>query len=155
MEFLLMGRDIRKIPPGEPDHAQGSRSRVERQIHWHPPMVRPDDAKLREPAAIFAQQKNTRGHNSLLPTLPRGSCTVVKFGMPPRKIIQGRCHHVVGAACLQDASAMASLLLNKNLDLIVPWLCARFVTNSWVSVLTARPGLGLLQQLISASTSNQ
>ena len=134
MEFLLMGRDIRKVPPGEPDHAQGSRSRVERQIHWHPPMVRPDDAKLREPAAIFAQQKNTRGHNSSLPALPPGSCTVVKFGMLLRKITEWRCQRAIGVACQQDVSAMASLLLHANPDLIVPWLCARFVTNSWVSV---------------------
>ena len=56
-EFLMMGRPIRKNPPGGGDHAKGSRSRVERQIHWHPPMVQPDDAQLRKPAAIFAGQK--------------------------------------------------------------------------------------------------
>ena len=133
MEFLLMGREVRRIPPRGQDHAHGCRNQVERQIHWHPPLVRPDVARLRELAAVFLKQKNTREHNSP-PTHPPGSCTVVKFGMPPSTKTEKRCQHAIGVACRRGISAMALLQLINNPGLIVRWLCAQFVTNSWISV---------------------
>ena len=58
-----MGREVRRIPPRGRDHAHGFRNHVERQIHWHPPLVRPDVAALREPAAVFVKQKkHPRAH---------------------------------------------------------------------------------------------